>query len=144
MGYGFWGQNPCKPTWEMWKCMWYEGVWVIGGMGYKRVYCTIKTMGVHWNWLHWTTAIVEGPEWRIQFHHCRYQPPNRHGTLSSGHINYTTKEVAELVFTKVYKHHGLPSKSIVSDRDALFTSIFWMHLKQLIGVKQRLYSMYHP
>ena len=41
MEYGIWSRNPCKPTWEMWKCMWYEGVWVIWGMGYKGVYCTL-------------------------------------------------------------------------------------------------------
>ena len=29
MGYGLWWQNPCKPTWEMEKCMGFEGVWVI-------------------------------------------------------------------------------------------------------------------
>lgn len=63
--------------------------------------------------------------------------------LVPGRINYTAKEVAELVFAEVYKHHGLP-KSIVSDRDALLTSTFWTCLKQLIGVEQHLSSTYHP
>ena len=58
-------------------------------------------------------------------------------------IDYSAKEVAELIFVEVYKHHGLPKK-IISDRDTLFTRMFWAHLKQLIGVKQHLSSVYHP
>ena len=57
--------------------------------------------------------------------------------------DYTAKEIAELVFSEIYKHHGLP-KSIVSNRDSLFTSIFWTPLKQLIGIDQQMSSVYHP
>jgi hypothetical protein len=39
-------------------------------------------------------------------------------------INYTARQIAELMFESIYKLHGLP-KSIVSDRDVLFTSTFW-------------------
>ncbi|KAF7348752.1 Retrovirus-related Pol polyprotein from transposon 17.6 [Mycena venus] len=58
-------------------------------------------------------------------------------------INYTARQMAELMFEHVYKLHGLP-KSIVSDRDSLFTSIFWKRLHELIGVKLRMSSAYHP
>jgi len=47
------------------------------------------------------------------------------------------------MFEHVYKLHGLP-KSIVSDQDSLFTSIFWKHLHQLIGTKLKMSSAYHP
>lgn len=47
------------------------------------------------------------------------------------------------MFEEVYKLHGLP-KSIVSDCDVLFTSIFWQHLNQLIGIKLKMSSTYHP
>ena len=63
--------------------------------------------------------------------------------LVPGRVDYTAREVAELVFAEVYKHHGLP-RMIVSDRDALFTSAFWTRLKQLISVQQCLSSTYHP
>ena len=63
--------------------------------------------------------------------------------LVPSRINYTARDIAELMFSKVYKHHGLP-RSIVSDRDVLFTSQFWTHLNKLIGVKQRMSSAYHP
>jgi len=45
MGYGLWVRNPCKPTWETEKCMGFEGVWVIWGMGYKEFDCTSVQLG---------------------------------------------------------------------------------------------------
>ena len=38
--------------------------------------------------------------------------------------DYQAHHVTEIVFDNVYKLHGLP-RYIVSDRDLLFTSIFW-------------------
>lgn len=57
--------------------------------------------------------------------------------LIPSRINYNARQVAELVFEGVYKLHGLP-KSIVSDRDVLFTSVFWQNLHKLIGTKLKL------
>jgi hypothetical protein len=59
------------------------------------------------------------------------------------HTTYKARDVAELMFENVYKHHGLP-KTIVSDRDVLFTSTFWNHLNALIGVRLKMSSAYHP
>jgi hypothetical protein len=57
--------------------------------------------------------------------------------------NYTSRQIAELIFEHVYKLHGLP-KSIVSDRDVLFTSTFWRRLHELICTKLHMSSAYHP
>ena len=57
--------------------------------------------------------------------------------------SYTARQMAELIFAEVYKHHGLP-RAIISDRDKLFTSTFWSHLHRLIGVELRMSSAYHP
>lgn len=54
--------------------------------------------------------------------------------------NHNAKQVAELVFSEVYRLHRLP-KSIVSDRDTLFTSAFWQHF---IGIKLKMSSAYDP
>ena len=56
---------------------------------------------------------------------------------------YTVKDIAELMFAKVYKLHGLP-RTIVSDHDVLFMSLFWTHLNKLMDVKQHMSSAYHP
>lgn len=56
---------------------------------------------------------------------------------------YKAKDIAEVLFDNVYKLHGMP-KNIVSDRDSLFTSIFWNRLNQLTGVELRMSSAYHP
>lgn len=63
--------------------------------------------------------------------------------LVPSRTSYKARQVAELVFAEVYKHHGLP-KTIVSDRDVLFTSEFWKHLNDLIGTKLKMSSAYHP
>lgn len=56
---------------------------------------------------------------------------------------YRAKDVAEVMFNLVYKHHGMPS-NIVSDRDTLFTSTFWQRLHQLTGVELRMSTSFHP
>jgi hypothetical protein len=63
--------------------------------------------------------------------------------LIPSRINYTTRQMAELIFEEIYKLHGLP-RNIVSDRDVLFTSTFWRLLHSLIGVKLNMSSAYHP
>lgn len=63
--------------------------------------------------------------------------------LVPSRIDYTAKEVTELVFAEVYKYHGLP-EAIVSDRDVLFTSTFWQNLNRLVGIRLRMSSAYHP
>jgi len=57
--------------------------------------------------------------------------------------NYTAQQVAELVFSEVYKHHGL-SRAIISDHDSLFTSFFWSHLHKLMRSRLKMSSAYHP
>ena len=63
--------------------------------------------------------------------------------LIPSRINYNAHQIAELMFEEVYKLHGLP-KHIISDRDVLFTSIFWEHLHKLVGTKLKISSAYHP
>jgi transposase InsO family protein len=63
--------------------------------------------------------------------------------LVPSRINYTARQLAELMFESIYKLHGLP-KSIVSDRDVLFTSTFWKRLHELMGTKLSMSSAYHP
>jgi len=58
-------------------------------------------------------------------------------------MTYTAQEVAELVFEQIYKHHGVP-RAIISDRDSLFTSLFWSHLYKAIGSQLKMSSAYHP
>lgn len=56
---------------------------------------------------------------------------------------YRAKDIAEVVFDRIYKHHGMPSH-IVSDRDSLFTSTFWQKLNELTNTELRISSSYHP
>ncbi|WVZ48794.1 LOW QUALITY PROTEIN: hypothetical protein U9M48_000203 [Paspalum notatum var. saurae] len=56
---------------------------------------------------------------------------------------FSAASVARVFFDSVYRLHGLP-ESIVSDRDKIFTSLFWQKLFKLAGVSLRLSSSYHP
>lgn len=58
----------------------------------------------------------------------------------------STWSVAKLV--KVFehehiRHHGVP-KTIVSDRDARFTSKFWKEVTEAFGIELRLSTAFHP
>jgi hypothetical protein len=55
---------------------------------------------------------------------------------------YTAVTVANLFFTQIFKLHGLP-QTIVSDRDAIFTSSFWKELFRLQGTNLAFSSAYH-
>ncbi len=56
---------------------------------------------------------------------------------------FTAKEVAKIFLDTVYKLHGCP-KSIVTDRDKVFTSLFWKELFNLLGVQLKMSTSYHP
>lgn len=56
---------------------------------------------------------------------------------------FTAHEIAKLVLDNVVKLHGLP-KSIVSDRDKIFTSAFWKTLFTLLDTKLLMSTAYHP
>ncbi|GLC34635.1 hypothetical protein PLESTM_000219700 [Pleodorina starrii] len=55
----------------------------------------------------------------------------------------TAEHAARLFFDNVVRLHGVP-KDIVSDRDTRFTSKFWGALSDLLGVKLRMSTAYHP
>jgi hypothetical protein len=57
--------------------------------------------------------------------------------------DYTSKSVDEAFMHNIVKLHGMP-KSIVSDRDKVFTSAFWQHLFKLQGTSFAMSSAYHP
>ena len=56
---------------------------------------------------------------------------------------YTASSVAQIFLDQIFRLHGLPS-SIVSDRDATFTSHFWTELFHHTGTKLNMSLGYHP
>ena len=51
-------------------------------------------------------------------------------------------ELATVFARDIWRLHGLPS-SIISDRDTNFTSKFWGHLTDLLGIKLRMSTAFH-
>ena len=56
---------------------------------------------------------------------------------------YSAAKIAFLYMQHIFKLHGMPS-SIVSDRDANFTSLFWSELFRLQGTVLAMSTTYHP
>jgi len=55
----------------------------------------------------------------------------------------TAPDTARIFFDHVFRLHGLP-KSIISDRDAKFTSKFWQSLFHTMGTKLAMSTAFHP
>ena len=56
---------------------------------------------------------------------------------------FTAPQVAQAFLDNVYRLHGLPTH-IVSDRDRVFTSLFWRELFRLAQTTLSMSSAYHP
>ena len=56
---------------------------------------------------------------------------------------FTTTQVVELLFREVFRLHWLP-KSIVSDRDSIFFSVFWQEIFKMVGKNLTHSTRYHP
>lgn len=56
---------------------------------------------------------------------------------------YEAKDVAKLFVREIIRLHGIP-RSIISDRDKVFTSHFWRELFLMAGTTLRRSSSYHP
>ena len=56
---------------------------------------------------------------------------------------FSAQSVAETFTREVVRLHGIP-RSIVSDRDKVFLSVFWQELFKLQGTSLKRSSAYHP
>ena len=56
---------------------------------------------------------------------------------------FSLQRLAELFVQEIVRLHGVPV-SIVSDRDARFTSKFWRSLQQALGTKLHFSTAFHP
>lgn len=56
---------------------------------------------------------------------------------------YTAQQVAQVFFDQVYHLHGMPFH-IISDRDPIFTSLFWQELFRLSDTILNMSSARHP
>ena len=58
-------------------------------------------------------------------------------------MTYSLEQLADLYVQEVVRLHGIP-KSIISDRDARFTSKFWRGVQQAMGTKLNFSTAFHP
>lgn len=56
---------------------------------------------------------------------------------------FTAQIVAQSYMDHIFKLHGMPN-AIISDRDKIFTSVFWQQLFRLSGTQLQLITSYHP
>jgi transposase InsO family protein len=65
------------------------------------------------------------------------------GVLLEACTDIKVETVAEIFIRTFYRHHGLPA-AIVSDRGTQFVGLMWARLCQLLKIKRRLSTAYHP
>lgn len=56
--------------------------------------------------------------------------------------HYTAKLIVSLFFDHIFRLHGMP-KTIISDRDKAFTSLFWQELFSKLEIELHMSSAYH-
>ena len=56
---------------------------------------------------------------------------------------FIAQDIAQLFLDHFYKFHGLPAV-FVTDRDIIFTSVFWKELFKKLGVRMLMSMAYHP
>ena len=56
---------------------------------------------------------------------------------------YSTDKFGRLYFNQIVSLHGVPV-SIVSDREATFTSVFWQELNKALGTRLDFSTAFHP
>ena len=57
--------------------------------------------------------------------------------------DYTAQQLAYVLKDRLIREHGIP-RTIISDRDKLFTSNYWATLMAEIGTQRKLSTAYHP
>ncbi|KAL5559602.1 hypothetical protein UlMin_024219 [Ulmus minor] len=58
-------------------------------------------------------------------------------------MTFSLEQLADLYVREIVRLHGVP-KSIVSDRDARFTSKFWRSVQRALGTKLNFSTAFHP
>jgi transposase InsO family protein len=59
------------------------------------------------------------------------------------HTASSASQTAQLFLNNIFKHHGMP-RSLISDRDAKFTSAFWKTFITSLGTSLNMSTAYHP
>ena len=58
-------------------------------------------------------------------------------------VTYSVERLAEIYIANVVRLHGVPL-SIISDRDARFTSHFWRCVQKALGTQLKFSTAFHP
>ena len=56
---------------------------------------------------------------------------------------YSAESVTQAFFIDIIRLHDMP-QSMVSDKDPVFTSMFWRELMRLMGTKLHMTTTFHP
>lgn len=74
---------------------------------------------------------------------CRLSKDRHFIACKAGDLRTSSDATARMLVRHVWKHHGFPN-TMVSDRGTQFVSSVWDRLCQILGVKRKLSTAYHP
>ncbi|KAH9289269.1 hypothetical protein KI387_033386, partial [Taxus chinensis] len=58
-------------------------------------------------------------------------------------VTYNAKAIAKVFMEDIVRLHGIP-KTIINDRDTIYTSVFWTSFQAALGTQINFSSAYHP
>jgi len=67
----------------------------------------------------------------------------KYGNFNALTHPFIAQDITQLFLDHFYKFHGLPAV-IVTDRDKIFTNVFWKELFKKLGVRMLMSTAYHP
>ncbi|GJU14541.1 putative reverse transcriptase domain-containing protein [Tanacetum coccineum] len=114
---------------------------------------SIKSLRAYYNNHRYLNGSGEAITWT---HHKRYLDRTRHDAIwvivdrltksayfLAIHEDYSTEKLARLYTDEIVTRHGVPV-SIISDRDARFTSRLWQTFQKALGTRLDMSTAYHP
>ncbi|KAI3678514.1 hypothetical protein L6452_37809 [Arctium lappa] len=114
---------------------------------HQRPYGELQSLEIPvWKWDEITMDLVTGLPRSPKGHDAIWVIVDR--LTKSAHFlpikeTYSLEKLARLYIDEIVTRHGVPS-SIVSDRDARFTSAFWKSLQRELGSQLKMSTAYHP
>jgi hypothetical protein len=131
-----------------------EGICVV-------MWCLLCTSKKSWSSLTWSPLVIANPYmamvlnlhelyhesytfWIIRLHFCNGWLLDKDGSILFSNKIIIGEKASKLFFDHVFWYHGLYEYIIFFNHEPQFVAKFWKRFFELLGVKVKLLSFFHP